>query len=41
VYDRFRGKRIRRLTALDEDTQEQVWKKFLKVRRRRRLIIES
>ena len=25
--------RIRRLTASDEDTQEQVWKKFLKVRR--------
>ena len=34
-------KRIRRLTALDEDTQEQVWKKFSEVRRTRRLIIES
>jgi len=28
VYDRLRVERIRRLTASDEDTQEQVWKKF-------------
>jgi hypothetical protein len=41
VYDRLHVERIRRLTALGEDTQELVWKKFLKVRRMRRLIIES
>lgn len=29
VYEKVaRRKRIRRLTASDEDTQEQVWKKF-------------
>jgi hypothetical protein len=41
VYDRLRVERKRRLTVLDEDTQEQVWKKVLEVRRTRRLIIES
>lgn len=41
VYDRLRVERKRRLTALGEDTQEQVWKKVLEVRRTRRLIIES
>lgn len=44
IYDRLRveRKKERSLTALDEDTQEQVWKKFQEVRRTLgRLIIGS
>ena len=40
LNNRLHVGRIRRLTASDEDTQEQVWKKFQEVRRTRRLIIE-